>query len=204
MLAGENDFEVIPIVNEGHIRTFWRRKTRRVHAITTRHRVQYFADVGSLLGRLVSREAQFVCYGDEVVGLVDLSDLNRPLARLVWLHPILELEHAIFSRMSKRGISDEIVRQALGSSAKKAEERQSKARKQDLSLPLVAFLQFPHVLKAAQGLNIVSVTSDEIRLLNDVRRRSAHGVARPVERVTDGKQLVQALQICMRLVHEVQ
>ncbi len=200
VLARENDFEIIPIVDKGHIRTFWRRKTRRVYLLGERHRVQYYMDVASILRRLAKREAQFVCYQDEVVGIVDLSDLNKPIARLVWLHPILDLEQGILSEASKREITEEAVRQTLGSSVKGAVGRQRKAEKQDLSLPLIAFLQFPEVLRFARECKIIPIEEDEIRSLNEVRRRSAHGVLRPIEHVRDGIQLVRALQICKRLL----
>lgn len=199
-LAEAGDFEVIPVVRDGRIRDFWRRKTSRVHPITKRHRVQYSALVAAVLPRLAERVAQFVCYGDEVVGIVDLSDLNKPVARLVWLQPLLELEQLIFSAARGADVSDDDVKRVLGSNAGEAEGRRRRAQKEDLGFPLLEFLQFPQVLKVGRELGLVSLTEDEAARLNVVRRRSAHGVARPVEKASDGAELVSVLEICERLL----
>lgn len=202
-LATENEFEAIPIVRDGQIGEFWRRRTGRVYRITDRHRVQYYESVANILRRLAARVIQFVCYRNEVVGLLDLSDRNKPLARLVWLHPLLEMEQAIFTAVRTRGISDEAVREKLGSSAKRVEQRRHKARKEDLGFPLLEFADFPDVLKVGKEFGIVSLSTQEICSLNSVRRRSAHGVARPIEKQSDGKELVQVLALCNRFLIEI-
>jgi hypothetical protein len=199
-LAEDGDFEVIPVVRDGRIRDFWRRKTRRVCPITKSHWVQYSAPVVAVMPRLAERVAQFVCYGEEVVGIVDLSDLNKPKARLIWLQPLLELEQHIFLAARAMRVSDDDVRRVLGSAAREAEGKRRKAQKEDLGFPLLEFLQFPQVLKVGRELGIVSLAAEEADRLNVVRRRSAHGVARPVEKASDGKELVSVLAICERLL----
>jgi len=181
-LSEEGDFDVIPVVRNGYIREFWRRRTRRMHPITDRHRVQYNEGVAAILPRLAKRLTQFVCYGPEVVGLVDVSDLNKPIARLIWLHPLLEVEQAIFMEVRARKITDEEIRKALGSPTKEAERRRRKAKKEELGFPLLEFVQFRHVLKLGKDFGIASLSPEEIDRLNSLRRRSAHGVARPIEK----------------------
>jgi hypothetical protein len=46
-------------------------------------------------------------------GLIDASDLNKPIARLVWLQPMLELERAILDAVRRRHIDDKSQADAL-------------------------------------------------------------------------------------------
>src|SRR5205823_1116077 len=105
-LAEEKGFDVIPIVRKGEIADYWSRKLRKVKRITQRHRIPHNTSVEDVLARLNRHLIQFVYYRTEVVGLVDLSDLNKPLGRLAWLQAILECEQAIMMRALEKNFSE--------------------------------------------------------------------------------------------------
>jgi hypothetical protein len=153
-----------------------------------------------MLPRLANHLVQFVCFRDEVVGLIDRSDLNRPLARLVVLQPILECEEEIFLTVRTRGISEETVAAALGREVTAdARRRQTRARREDLDVPLLEFVGFRDALRAAANLGLVSTSPADMERLATIRNRSAHGVLRLVEKAEHCQELIWALAECRRI-----
>lgn len=125
-----------------------------------------------------------------MVGLLDASDLNKPIACLAWLQPMLELERAILSVVADRKIDEQQQSAALGQQAKPTLRRQQKAKRHDLVLPLLEYAQFPSLLRASRNLDITSLSDEEISSLNEVRRRAAHGA---------GDVVIQDRSECSRL-----
>ena len=131
-----------------------------------------------------------------MVGLIDASDLNKPIARLVWLHPMLELERAILDAIRHHRIDDERQAEALGNQAKLTRKWQEKAQQHNLEMPLLEFAQFPSLLRAAVHLGIIQLTEKDIAELNKWRTRAAHGARNAViEDRSDCDRLMQALEI---------
>jgi hypothetical protein len=199
-LAEAGEFECIPITNSAGIRSFWSRSEGRVKPLTARHRVQHDDNVEWVLPRLAEHQVQFVCYRDEVVGFVDLSDLNRPIARLIILRPLLECEQAISLAVRTKGVSDEDISKVVGSGmVDEARRRKQQARREDLGVPLLEFMGFRHVLRAGSELGLVSISPSEMKRLTEIRNRASHGVLRLVERREDGHELMWALDMSRRI-----
>jgi hypothetical protein len=49
-----------------------------------------------------------------ILSAFDASDLNRPVARIAWLQPMLELERALLDAVRRLEISDDQQATALG------------------------------------------------------------------------------------------
>jgi len=173
-IALKGGFDAIPIVEHGAIRRFWSREERGPVRIVRHNLVFYDTPIENLLPRFKTDGVQFVYYRTEVVGLVDVSDLNKPLARMVWLHPILECEQKIVEQTVKRGHDDDEITRVLENEAKRALKKQRQALQQDLKLRLLSFVYFREVLRAGVGLGIISISKTEIEKLNDLRNRLAH------------------------------
>jgi hypothetical protein len=196
-LAEEFQFDVVPIVAHGRIGSFWSCAARRIVPITGRHRAPHDESVERILPRLADHLVQFVFFRDEVVGLIDRSDLNRPVARLVVLRPLLECEQAILLAARARGISEESVADALGTKvAAEARRRRQRARREDLEVPLLEFVGFRDGLRAAVKLQLVALSEPDVDRLAEVRNRSAHGSLRLVEQADDLRELLWALGAC--------
>ena len=130
-----------------------------------------------------------------MVGLIDASDLNKPIARLVWLHPMLELERTILDAVRHRRIDDERQAEALGNQAKRTRKRQETAQQHNLEMPLLEFAQFQPLLRAAVHLGIIQLTEEDIAELNKWRMRAAHGAREVViEDRSDCERLMQILK----------
>lgn len=200
-LANKHNFDAIPIVCRGTIKRYWDQEAGEVISITNKHRVQHDASVEEILPRLNEHLVQFVYYRSEVVGLIDLSDLNKPLGRLPWLHSILECEHYIVTKAHAKFNDDEIF-VALGKQAQKSiRRRRSRAQRDDLVIPLLAFANFSDVLNAAARLGIVQIDRTEIALFVELRNRLAHAGRNLIEkRKTSGKKLLDVLKICRRIL----
>jgi hypothetical protein len=66
-----------------------------------------------------------------MVGLIDASDLNKPLARMAWLLPMVELERAILDAVRDLKFTEEQQSKALENQAtatKRRPEKSSAAR----------------------------------------------------------------------------
>ena len=133
------------------------------------HRATHDTPIEALLDPLGAHIVQFVYFRSEVVGLIDASDLNRPVARIAWLQPMLELERTILDAVRAHKIPDDKQAAALGPSARAARSRQSKAKRANLDLPLLEYAQFKELLCAARVLGFIDLGEDLIDKLNDVR-----------------------------------
>ena len=196
-VADRGGFDAVPLLRrDGLVREFWSRGERKPVRIARQHRTLHDSMVERLLPALGKHVVQFVYYRSEMVGLIDASDLNKPLARLVWLHPMLELERAILDAIRHRRIDDERQAEALGNQAKLTRKWQEKAQQHNLEMPLLEFAQFPSLLRAAVHLGIIQLTEKDIAELNKWRTRAAHGAREVViEDRSDCDRLMQALEI---------
>ena len=200
VLAEKNNFDAVPLLRRGGlVAEFWSRADGQSARITRRHRVAHDTLLEHLLRPLGEHLIQFVYYRSELVGLIDASDLNKPIARLAWLQPMLELERAILEAVRLAGIDDERQAKALGTDAASTRRRQAKAKRHDLGLPLLEFAQFSPLLRAAGNLSIVRLDSKEISELNDFRNRAAHGAR---ERVIDDRKDCERLLCAIGIARE--
>src|SRR5687768_14447911 len=87
-LATAQGFDAVPISRrDGRIVEFWSAREGRRLKIVRRDQVAHDTPIEGLLADLGDRVVHFVYYRSEVVGLVNASDFNKPIARLAWLHP---------------------------------------------------------------------------------------------------------------------
>jgi hypothetical protein len=195
--ADRGGFDAVPLLRrDGIVHEFWSREERKPLRIARQHRTVHNSMVERLLPALGKHVVQFVYYRSEMVGLIDATDLNKPIARLVWLQPMLELERAILDAVRHRHIDDERQAEALGNQAAKTQKRQAKAKRHNMEMPLLEYAQFPSLLRAAVHLGIIQLTEREIAELNKWRTRAAHGARNAViEDRSDCDRLMQALEI---------
>jgi hypothetical protein len=205
-VANVMGFDAIPISRpDGRVREFWSRPDRQRIRIRRMHRAAHDAPIESLLLPLGAHLIQFVYYGSEVVGLIDASDLNKPMARIGWLHPMLELERSVLDAARALKISDEEQAMALGRKATAgARKRQGRAKRQDLELPLLEYAQFAELLCAGAKLHLHDLDDVAIDELNTVRKRAAHSGDIVVENRDDCFRISRALTVARRVARQIQ
>src|SRR5207249_1397253 len=168
-LAVTMRFDAIPISRpDGKILEFWSLADQRRIRVRRVHRAAHDASIESLLAPLGEHIVQFVCYRTEVVCLIDASDLNKPIARIAWLYPMLEVERSLLDVALMLKISDEEQERALGAHAKAARRRQASAKRHDLDMPLLEYAQFADLLHACRCLGLLEIGDLEIDELNAV------------------------------------
>ena len=198
-------FDAIPISrSDGKILEFWSRTDRRRIRILRAHRTAHDAAVESLLVPLGAHLIQFVCYRSEVVGLIDASDLNKPIARIAWLYPMLELERALLDAVRALKISEVEQAGALGKHATICQELQTKAKRQELEMPLLEYAQFPNLLRASRQLGLIDLDESSIADLNAVRKRAAHSGDVVVESRAACAKLRMTLEMARKAARHVQ
>lgn len=96
------------------------------------------------------------------------------------LQPLLELEQAIFLAVRARRLPDEEIAAALDpldpEVARKAWAFKKRAIREDLDVPLLEFVGFPHVPKVGAALGVVELTRSDLERLGLIRNRAAHAV----------------------------
>jgi hypothetical protein len=190
-------FDAVPLLRrDGLVHHFWSRAERKSMRISSQHRTLHDSAVERLLPALGNHVVQFVYYRSEMVGLIDASDLNKPIARMVWLQPMLELERAILDAVRDLRIDNKRQAVALENDLTSTQRRQNKAQRHDLEMPLLEYAQFPALLRAAVRLGICQISERDITELNEFRTRAAHGARHAViEDRSDCDRLTQALKI---------
>lgn len=203
-VANREGFDAVPIIGkDGLFRDFWSQPDAQRIRITRRNRTPYDSAVERLLPALGGHLVQFVYYRSEMVGLVDASDLNKPISCLAWLEPMLTLERAILDTVAERKIDEEHQAKALGVAAASARSRQRKAKGHDLVLPLLEYAQFPSLLFASRNLGITTVSDEEIESLNQVRKRAAHAGGAIIRDRSDCVRLQEALTLARSVASRI-
>jgi hypothetical protein len=203
-IAKAGNFDAVPITSrDGKVREYWSRQLERRISIRSRNLIPHDCPILDLLPVVAVHTVQFVHYRLEIVGIVDASDLNKPLARLAYLQHMLELERAILDAVRFRKVSDAEQAVAIGRHAKKAQTRQRTAARGDLLLPLLDYVEFPVLLEASRHLGITKLTTEEVHTLNDVRKRAAHAGDAVVEHRADCQRIIDALGLAVRLRKQV-
>jgi hypothetical protein len=202
-IADKEKFDAIPIVERGAIRRFWSSERRAPVRITTHHRISHDTPIEALLPRFKADGVQFVYYRTEAVGLVDVSDLNKPLGRMVWLYPMLDCEQKIIEQTGERSCTDAEIVRVLGSGAKRVLSKQRKALHEDLKLPLLSIAYFSEVLRVGVELRIISLLEAEIKKLSDLRNRLAHPGRTLIEHKDQCEELLWSKKICMQILKEL-
>ncbi len=200
-LAEENGFTTIPIIDGGIICSYWSQTGRRELPITRRLKVAHDLPLVAALPRLMRTTTHFVYYDHELVGLVNLSDLNKPLGRLPWLHLLLDVEQRILE--ASIHLPKDSVATALGRPAARARQLQAKARANDVDLPLLSFALFSQVLQAAIRLKLIDLSPEEAGRMTKMRNRLAHGTLKPIEGPVDGKELQWVYLTSQRILSQL-
>ncbi len=195
--ADHGGFDAVPILRrDGSVREFWSRVDRKRMRITRKHSIPHDSTVERLLPALGAHIVQFVYYHSEMVGLIDASDLNKPLGRMAWLLPMVELERAILDAVRDRKIDDKRQADALLNQAKPTSNRRKKAKQHNLEMPLLEYAQFQALLYAAVRLEIIQLSEQDIAELNKFRKRAAHGAIHTViDDRSDCDRLTRALKV---------
>ena len=201
-IAKREQFDVIPISKDDKIVGFWNSLDRETHALTSDHLVAHDQPVGRILDRLVGQGVQFVSYRDQIVGLVDLSDLNKPLARVTMAQPLLAIEQLIVTEFRARRVSDRRLSAIIGDEKiAAAAERRASGRRENLDAPLAEFLYFGDILRVAAHIGLIPTKGRDINRLNHVRNQVLHPAHRLVAVRRDGDRLIWAIAECERILN---
>lgn len=203
-IAKRENFDAIPVSKDDKIVGFWSILDQKRHPLTSDHLVAHDQPVGGVLDRLVGHGVQFVSYRDQIVGLVDLSDLNKPLARVIVAQPLLAVEQLIVTAFRERPLSDRRLVAILGDDKiVAAADRRASTRRENLDAPLVEFLHFGDILRIAAEVGLISTTKHEINRLNRTRNQVLHPAHRLVAERRDGDRLIWAMAECERILDAV-
>jgi len=204
-VASDMGFDAIPISRlNGRVLEFWSQADQQRVRICQKHHTAHDAPIESLLSPLGAHVVQFIYYRTEVVGLIDASDLNKPIARIAWLHPMLELERSLLDAARRFKIPEEDQAHALHGDAKGARKLQTDAKREGLELPLLGYALFKNLLQAGQRLGLFEIDDSTIKELNDVRNHAAHSGHVVVENREACGRLSGTLKIARKMARDIQ
>jgi hypothetical protein len=204
VLADRYQFDAIPICRDDQILGFWSRDDGAIHELTDNYVIEHDKPVDETLCRLVREGVLFVAYREQIVGLIDLSDLNKPLGRVVIAQPLLAVEQLIAAAFRAQPIPNSRLVAVLGpDKVDEATERKRCTQQENLDAPLIEFLHFGDILRIAADCAVVSATTKDIRRLNAIRNRVLHPAHRLVTARRDGDALIWAIAECGRMLRSI-
>lgn len=198
------DYNIIPIKDNGVIKAFYERDTKALGPIMVQHLVGSDTSIMDLVDILRTREFCLPLVGNKIGGYVHFSDLNNPLVKLTFyvifeafeqhllaaIHPVAEQEvHRTSGPRRLRRIK------------KKVEEAQNNRANLRLESPLESFLDLSEILRIAVAKHKLSEDVKRDKSITIFRNRISHAGWPLVENHGDVRTLVQVKARCIAVLN---
>jgi len=197
------DLDLIPFPNGRDPIAYVLRLDRRPHNIDRDHLISDSTPVIELVKYFDDgREVLFVLSGNQISGLVHLSDLNSSLCKIAFFTLLNNVERACLD-VFRSGLPEPLTPPFTERQSVSIKGRVGKWRAND-ALPFdAAALYFEEALKLIQTARLPSLTDDEITWLKKARDHTAHAGHLLYSKMADLAQLKAVVSICERVLNEL-
>lgn len=153
-----------------------------------------------LLSLMAGREFFFILSANRVCGFVHFSDLNHELVKLPLFVLLATVESRLWSHV-KEGLTEDDVKYVMDPDRfHEVVQRLKEAREQNVNRGWEGLLYFSEILELARNHDLVDVSADERRRLNEARNRVAHHNRLLVEKHEDVRELARIRNLCRELM----
>ncbi len=199
--SAENpDFSIIPIVSNGEIGAYVKRKTHERFEITRADLVSDGTGVLEAADLLRNKEFFFALRSNAITGLVNRADLSNSIVKLP-LYALTEaVERRLWLKIEDR-LDEEVVRAALPSKEEPAVlSRRRRAETLEIGTRWMGCLYFSHILAVARHLDSVQLSNEDAADLVVVRNLVSHSDKVLTKKRDDVERLVRVRHICERIL----
>ncbi len=191
-------YDVIPIRQSQHILAFLERGASKQRIIQIQHLISAETAILDLVDSLCDRPFTFVVGRHQVVGLVQLADLNDPIVKLPYFVLLEGLERHVADALRPMVVDENLGQFGLDRSRLTSlMSKKARLQKAGTDRDWVTLLYFRELLEAAVHLGSLRLSPQEIEDLSVVRNRVAHVAAEElIETRADVRRLSKVRTLC--------
>jgi hypothetical protein len=169
-----HEYDIIPYPKRGLITGFFRKDSAELHNIDLCYIVSEGTSLFDLPQLFCEKPFYFVISSNRIAGYIHYSDLNKPIVKVPFFAISQAVERKLWEQIEDR-ISEDDLRQVfypqeVGSFLKK----KSKAEKHNIDLGWIDIFSFQYILKLARFYSLIGLSDEQIKLLTEVRNKTAH------------------------------
>jgi len=169
-----HEYDVVPYPRKGLIEGFFKRDSENLYNIEPRYIVSEGTSLFDLPQLFCENFFYFVISGNRIIGYVHYSDLNKPIVKIPFFAMFQAVERKLWDKIKHR-ISEDVLRKAFEpNEVDTFLKRKRKAEKGNVDLDWVGIFSFPYILRLARFYGLTDLSSEDIKLLKDVRNKVAH------------------------------
>ena len=194
-----NEFDVIPYPRNGQIEGYFHHKTKKDHAIKTDFLISHGTSIINLIQILKHKKFCFVLSGNEIVGYIHFSDINKPLTKIPLYVLIESIERKLWQEIRIRINENDLKNIFSDNDFKRFIKKNNYNIKRNIDIGWSGIFTFPYILKLARHYGKVDLSDSEITLLKEVRNKIAHSDKNLVNSFKEIDKLCKAIELCLSI-----
>lgn len=197
-----HEYDVVPFPRRGGIEGFFQREGQEITALTPSHLISNSTNLVELPKLLNQQAFYFVISGNNIVGYVHYSDLNKAVTKIPFFAMFQIVERRFWDKMMYR-ISEKDLQLLFPDQAKSFLQKKEKAADQNVDIGWTGIFSFPYILRLARHYGLAHVNNNEITLLKEMRNKIAHSDQNLVMFHGDVGTLAQATEIFQNIISKL-
>jgi len=194
-----HEYDIIPFPRRGVIEGFFQRDSKDITAVAPSHLISNSTNLVELPKLLSQQAFYFVISGNNIIGYVHYSDLNKAVTKIPFFAMFQMIERNFWDKMMYR-ISEKDLQILFPEQAKSFLQKKEKIADQNVDVGWTGIFSFPYILRLARHYGLAQVTDNEIALLKGIRNKIAHSDQSLVTSHSDVGTLAQATEIFLNII----
>lgn len=194
-----HEYDVVPYPRSDKILGFFQRGSSARYVIEPAHLISNSTNLAALPKLLCQQPFFFVISGNEVIGYIHYSDLNKPITKVPFFAMFQLIERTFWDKMTHR-ISEKDLKILFSGEASKLIQKKENAATRNTDIGWTGVFSFPYILRLARHYGLAQVTDNEIKLLKETRNRIAHSDQNLVSSFDDVSKLAEAVDIFQHII----
>lgn len=203
-LLGSTNYDIIPIKNKkGRIVGFIDRENMQTTNIDFELIISDATSILDLINHLVNKKFIFVFCGNNIGGFIHFSDLNNEIVKLPLYLLFESVENNLISKLNDKISEVELTKILDQKRLTEVNEKMGRLKASDADLNWFSLLYFREIIKLSESLSIIKIKGDEIDIIAKVRNLISHAGTPLVEKQTDVKKILDAIEICHKILQQI-
>jgi len=193
------DFDIVPAPARGRVSGYFEKSSRRHQLLSAETIISSDTPLIELPGLLSSRPFYFVNSGNNIVGYIHYSDLNKAPIRAPFFALLEAAEVSVSIRIRDRIATEDIKAMSTPGRYRALKGRLERRSTQNLDLGWLAVLKFGEILRLARRYRALNLDDEDLGLLVEFRNRIAHTNLRLIENYNEIRKLSKVEALLRRI-----